>query len=58
MQRYYRRGGPLPQLCRTEWVFLPPAVVVRANPQGQPPPGPEASEEARRTRAPSERTTP
>jgi hypothetical protein len=23
VSRYYRRGGPLPQLCRTEWLLLP-----------------------------------
>jgi hypothetical protein len=37
--RYYRRGGPLPQLCRTEWVFLPPGATVAAAPQGQLPEG-------------------
>jgi hypothetical protein len=41
VSRYYRRGGPLPQLCRTEWLFLPPAatVTVEASPRGLPPPG-------------------
>lgn len=24
VSRYLRRGGPLPQLCRTEWLLLPP----------------------------------
>lgn len=27
--RYYRRGGPLPQLCRTEWLLLPPPEAGR-----------------------------
>jgi hypothetical protein len=27
--RSYRRGGPLPQLCRTEWLFLPPPDAAR-----------------------------
>jgi hypothetical protein len=26
--RYYRRGGPLPQLCRTEWLFLDEGTAV------------------------------
>ena len=35
--RYYRRGGPQPQLCRTEWLFLPPGatVTVAAAPEGR-----------------------
>lgn len=32
VERYYRRGGPLPQLCRTEWVFPTPAAAVTATP--------------------------
>ena len=40
--RYYRRGGPLPQLCRTEWLFLPvgTTVTVESAPQGRLPSGP------------------
>lgn len=26
--RYYRRGGPQPNLCRTEWLFLPEAPAA------------------------------
>jgi hypothetical protein len=37
VSRYYRRGGPLPQLCRTEWVFLGAATTVTATPQGRLP---------------------
>lgn len=38
VSRYYRRGGPQPQLCRTEWLFLPPAgVAVGAAPVGHVP---------------------
>lgn len=29
VSRYYRRGGPQPQLCRTEWLFLPPPEAAR-----------------------------
>ena len=32
--RYYRRGGPLPQLCRTEWVFPNPETRAAAAPTG------------------------
>ena len=32
LSRYYRRGGPLPQLCRTEWLFTNPATTVTATP--------------------------
>ena len=39
LSRTYRRGGPLPQLCRTEWVFLPPGAVAVAAPAGQLPEG-------------------
>jgi hypothetical protein len=28
--RYYRRGGPQPQLCRTEWLLLPWAPLGAA----------------------------
>jgi hypothetical protein len=43
--RTYRRGGPLPQLCRTEWLFLPPpeaaaTATVEAQPTGQLPGSP------------------
>lgn len=27
--RYLRRGGPMPQLCRTEWLLLPPPDELR-----------------------------
>ena len=30
--RYLRRGGPLAQLCRTEWLFVDPATTVTATP--------------------------
>jgi len=30
VSRYYRRGGPLPNLCRTEWLFLPAEPEVLA----------------------------
>ena len=30
--RYLRRGGPLAQLCRTEWLFTAPATTVMATP--------------------------
>lgn len=50
VNRYYRRGGPMPQLCRTEWVFpLPGAVVSTAGPPGMAlpePPAPAAEEPA------------
>lgn len=42
LSRYYRRGGPLPQLCRTEWLFLPPAAVAAASPVGHLPSAPPA----------------
>jgi hypothetical protein len=42
VHRYYRRGGPQPQLCRTEWLFLPDTVVATAAsvlPLPEAPPG-------------------
>jgi hypothetical protein len=45
VSRTYRRGGPLPQLCRTEWVFLPPGAVASASPTGRLPEGAGAAGE-------------
>jgi hypothetical protein len=46
--RYYRRGGPLPQLCRTEWLFLPPGttVTVSGGPAGRLPDAARTAPEA------------
>ena len=41
VQRYYRRGGPMPQLCRTEWLFLPAEPEALAMPS---PPAPTVLE--------------
>lgn len=37
VSRYYRRGGPLPQLCRTEWLFVGDLAEVTAHPTTLPP---------------------